>query len=180
MNEKIIKIQTYLWFNDQAEEAVRFYTSIFKNSSIRNTTYYLNSGQDIHGRAGGSVMSVEFCLEGQEFAALNGGQVYKLNEAVSIVVNCENQEELDYYWEKLSTDGDEESQHCGWLKDKYGLSWQIIPFEFYRMIQDADTTKAKRVMDAMFTMKKMDIEKLRKAYENGNTQTVTPPSNEKE
>jgi predicted 3-demethylubiquinone-9 3-methyltransferase (glyoxalase superfamily) len=164
MDAKIAKIQSYLWFDDQAEDAVRFYTAIFKNSGVGKVSRYLDSGQDIHGKPAGSVMAVDFHLEGQEFVALNGGPVYKLNEAISIVVNCETQEELDYYWEKLSAGGDDEAQRCGWLKDKFGLSWQIIPLEFYEMIQDKDTEKSRRVMDAMFKMKKLDLIKLREAY----------------
>jgi predicted 3-demethylubiquinone-9 3-methyltransferase (glyoxalase superfamily) len=165
VSNKIAKIQTNLWFNDQAEEAVRFYTSIFKNSGIGTVTYYLNSGQDIHGKAAGSVMTIGFHLEGQEFVALNGGPEFKFTEAISIVVNCETQDELDHYWEKLSEGGDKKAQVCGWLKDKYGVSWQVVPFDLYAMIQDPDTEKSKRVMDAMYKMGKLDIHILRKAYE---------------
>jgi predicted 3-demethylubiquinone-9 3-methyltransferase (glyoxalase superfamily) len=165
MGDKIAKIQTNLWFNDQAEEAVRFYTSIFKNSGLGRSSYYLNSGQDMHGKPAGSVMAIEFHLEGQEFVALNGGPGFKFTEAISIIVNCETQEELDYYWEKLSEGGDKEAQNCGWLKDKFGVSWQIVPSELYDMILDPDTEKSERVMDAMLKMeKKLDIHILRQAY----------------
>jgi predicted 3-demethylubiquinone-9 3-methyltransferase (glyoxalase superfamily) len=162
-NEKA-KIQTNLWFNGQVEEAVRFYTSIFKNSGIRNITRYSDSGQELHGQPVGTVMTIEFYLEGQEFVALNGGPMFKLSEAISVIVNCDTQEEVDYYWEKFISDGGEETD-CGWLKDKFGLSWQIVPLEFYTLIADPDNEKSKRVMDAMFTMKKLDLKILRKAYE---------------
>jgi predicted 3-demethylubiquinone-9 3-methyltransferase (glyoxalase superfamily) len=165
MGGKIAKIQTYLWFDNQAEEAVRFYTSFLKNSGIGNITYHPSSGEEFPGRPPtGSVMTVEFHLEGQEFVALNGGPAFKLSEAVSIAVNCETQEEVDYYWEKFISNGGEES-HCGWLKDKFGLSWQIVPAEFYVLAFDPDSKKSNRVLDIMYTMKKLDLDVLRKAYE---------------
>lgn len=167
MNTNPVKIQINLWFDNQAEEAARFYTSIFKNSSIGRITRYVDSGQDIHGIPAGTVMTVEFSVNNQEFVALNGGPLYKFNEAVSIIVNCGTQDEIDYYWEKLSAGGDEAAQQCGWLKDKYGLSWQIVPSELIAMTADPDTVKAKRVTDAMLKMKKLDIGKLRMAY-NGD------------
>jgi predicted 3-demethylubiquinone-9 3-methyltransferase (glyoxalase superfamily) len=158
------KIQTNLWFDGQAEQAARFYTSIFKNSKLGKRTRYLDSGREIHGQNEGSVMTVEFALEGLEFVALNGGPEFKFTEAISLIVNCETQAEVDYYWEKLlQGDGAQES-NCGWLKDQYGISWQIVPIEFTAMLQDADTVKAKRAMDAMFTMSKLDIAVLKKAY----------------
>jgi predicted 3-demethylubiquinone-9 3-methyltransferase (glyoxalase superfamily) len=159
------KIQISLWFDNQAEEAVRFYTSVFKNSAIGKINRYPDSGQEIHGIPAGTVMTVEFSLEGREFVALNGGPFFKFNEAVSIIVNCETQEELDYYWEKLSSGGDEKAQQCGWLKDKYGVSWQIVPAALSGMTMDSDPEKAKRVMDAMLKMKKLDIAELQKQYD---------------
>lgn len=162
--DKVVRIQTNLWFDDQAEEAVRFYTSIFKNSGIGAIARYLDTGEEFHGKPAGSVMAIEFSLEGQDFVALNGGPEFKFNEAISFVVNCETQEELDYYWEKLSSGGDEKAQICGWLKDKYGISWQIVPSALNDMIRDPDTEKSKRVMDALYRMGKLDIAILRKAY----------------
>jgi predicted 3-demethylubiquinone-9 3-methyltransferase (glyoxalase superfamily) len=161
MAKTLAKIQTNLWFDDQAEDAVCFYTSIFKNSKKGRISYYTDAGKEFHGKPAGSVMSIEFTLEDQNYTALNGGPVFKLNEAVSIIVNCENQTEADYYWEKLSEGSDENTHRCGWLVDKYGLSWQIIPVEFYELTQDP--VNGKKVMQAMFGMKKLDIAKLRQA-----------------
>ena len=121
------KISANLWFDRQAEEAVNYYMSIFRNSRIIRVTYYGEEGHDIHKMPAGSVMTIEFELEGQTFVALNGGPVFKFNEAVSFIVNCDTQAEIDYYWDKLSRDGDKNAQQCGWLKDKFGLSWQIVP-----------------------------------------------------
>jgi predicted 3-demethylubiquinone-9 3-methyltransferase (glyoxalase superfamily) len=162
MADKLSKIQMNLWFDNQAEEAVRFYTSIFKNSGIGTITYYQDSRQDIHGKSVGSVMTIEFYLEGIQFVALNGGPEFKFSEAMSIIVNCETQEEVDYYWEQLSAGGCESS--CGWLKDKFGVSWQIVPLAFTHMTRDADSEKSKRVLEAMYTMKKLDIKILQKAF----------------
>jgi predicted 3-demethylubiquinone-9 3-methyltransferase (glyoxalase superfamily) len=153
------KITPFLWFDDQAEEAVNLYTSIFKNSKIKEVSRYGEAGP---GPAG-SVMVVNFELDGQEFTALNGGPVFKFNEAVSFVVNCETQEEVDDLWEKL-TDGGEEVQ-CGWLKDKFGLSWQIVPTKLGELMGDPDPVKAQRVTQAMLQMKKLDIAGLQRAYE---------------
>ena len=153
MAAAMAKIQTNLWFDNQAEEAARFYTALFKNSGIRKITYYPDSGQEFHGKPADSVMLIEFHLNGQEFTALNGGPVFKLSEAVSIVVNCDTQEEVDFYWEKLALDGGEESP-CGWLKNKFGLSWQIVPVEFSAMAADPDSEKSKQVSAAVFTIKK--------------------------
>ena len=152
------KISPFLWFDQQAEEAARFYTSIFPNSAIRATTYYGEAGPGPKG----SVMTMAFELDGQPFAALNGGPHFKFNESVSFVVNCESQEEVDYYWERLG-DGGQESQ-CGWLKDKFGLSWQIVPISFIEMLKDPSPERIQRVVQAMFTMKKLDLAKLEKAY----------------
>jgi predicted 3-demethylubiquinone-9 3-methyltransferase (glyoxalase superfamily) len=153
------KITPFLWFNDQAEEAAKFYTSIFKNSRIGKITRYGESGP---GPAG-SVMTVAFELNGQEFVALNGGPLFKFNEAISFVVNCETQAEVDDYWSKLTAGGEE--VQCGWLKDKYGLSWQVVPTVLPELLSDPDPVKAQRVMAAMLQMKKIDIDSLRRAYE---------------
>jgi len=155
------KITPFLWFDDNAEEAVKFYISIFKNSKIGKIARYDEAGEKASGRPKGSVMTVEFELEGQEFVALNGGPHFKFTEAISFVVNCETQEEVDYYWEKLSAGGKE--VQCGWLKDKYGLSWQIVPTVLGELLGDKDAAKAQRVMDAMLKMVKLDIKKLKQA-----------------
>jgi len=153
------KITPFLWFDDNAEEAMNFYVSIFRNSRILSVTRYGEAGPG----AKGSVMTGKFQLEGQEFVALNGGPHFKFTEAISFVVNCETQEEVDEFWEKLS-EGGEESQ-CGWLKDKYGLSWQIVPTILIEMLQDKDPEKSQRVMKAMLQMIKIDIKTLKQAYE---------------
>ena len=157
------KISPCLWFDDQAEEAAKFYTSIFPNSKIVAVTRYGKAGHEIHGRGAGSVMTVEFELDGQGFTALNGGPVFKFNEAVSFQISCETQEEVDYYWERLSAGGDERAQQCGWLKDRYGVSWQVVPTVLVGMIQDPDPAKAGRAMTAMLKMKKLDIATLKRA-----------------
>ena len=157
------KITPFLWFDDKAEEAANFYVSIFPNSSVGDISRYGEEGSKAAGRPKGSVMTVEFQLEGQNFVGLNGGPHFKFTEAVSFVVNCKTQEEVDNYWEKLSAGG-QESQ-CGWLKDKYGLSWQITPTILTEMMKDKDPAKAERVMKAMLTMKKLDIATLKQAYE---------------
>jgi predicted 3-demethylubiquinone-9 3-methyltransferase (glyoxalase superfamily) len=147
-----------LWFDTQAEEAARFYTSIFKESKVVSVSHYGEAGP----RPAGTVMTVNFELEGQEFTALNGGPEFKFNEAISLLVNCETQEEVDEFWEKLSEGG--EKGPCGWLKDKYGVSWQIVPTVLEEMLQDEDAEKANRVMKAMLQMSKIDIAGLEKAY----------------
>lgn len=157
------KITTFLWYDDKAEEAANFYVSIFKNSKIGGITRYGEAGSKAAGIPKGSVMTIEFQLDGQEFSALNGGPHFKFTEAISLVVNCETQEEIDNYWEKL-LEGGQESQ-CGWLKDKYGLSWQVVPTVLVEMYQDKDPEKSERVMAAMLEMKKLDIAKLEQAYE---------------
>jgi predicted 3-demethylubiquinone-9 3-methyltransferase (glyoxalase superfamily) len=159
--EKVKKINPFLWFNNQAEEAAKFYVSIFKNSGVKKVVHYGKAGPGPEG----SVMTVEFELEGQEFTALNGGPVYKFTEAISFVVNCNSQEEVDYYWDKLTEDGEEGV--CGWLKDKYGLSWQIVPTVMVEMMSDPDPEKAKRVTEAMLQMVKIDIKTLKEAYDGG-------------
>lgn len=159
------KISPCLWFDDQGEEAAKFYTSIFKDSKIGDVTRYGKEGYEIHGREEGTVMTVEFEIEGQKFLALNGGPIFKFNEAISFQVYCETQEEVDYYWEKLSEGGDEKAQQCGWLKDKYGVSWQIVPTILIKMLKDKDSEKSQRVMKAMLQMHKLDISILKKAYD---------------
>lgn len=152
------KITPFLWFNDNAEEAMNFYTSIFKNAKIGNVTRYGAAGPGPEG----SVMTATFQLEGQEFMVLNGGPAFKFTEAISFFVNCETQEEIDRLWEKLTADGGKESQ-CGWLKDKYGLSWQIVPSNLSQLLNNPDREKAKRAMNAMLQMKKLDIQALEQA-----------------
>jgi len=159
------KISPFLWFDSQAEEAAKFYVSIFKNSKIIEVTRYGKEGYEIHGMQEGTVMTVDFEIEGQGFVALNGGPVFKFNEAISFQVKCETQEELDYYWDRLSEGGDENAQQCGWLKDKYGVSWQVVPIILAKMIQDKDTKKSQKVMKAMLQMHKLDIKTLCQAYE---------------
>ena len=159
------KISPCLWFDDQGEEAAKFYTSIFKDSKMGDVTRYGKEGYEIHGREEGTVMTVEFEIEGQKFLALNGGPIFKFNEAISFQVYCETQEEVDYYWEKLSEGGDEKAQQCGWLKDKYGVSWQIVPIILIKILKDKDSEKSQRVMKAMLQMHKLDISTLKKAYD---------------
>ena len=156
------KITPFLWFEDRAEEAAKFYVSIFKNSKIRNVTRYTEAGKEVHGRPPGSAMTVEFQLEGQRFIALNGGPQFKFTEAISFSVDCKTQEEVDRFWKKLSEGGEEGP--CGWLKDKYGLSWQINPTILGEMLSDSDPTRAKRVMEAMLKMKEIDIAALKRAH----------------
>ena len=159
------KISPCLWFDNQAEEAANFYVSIFKNSKIGNITRYGEEGYEVHKMPAGTVMTVEFQLEGQDFIALNGGPVFKFNEAISFQVHCKTQEEVDGYWEKLSKGGDKNAQQCGWLKDQYGVSWQIVPTVLPKMLQDKDSKKSQRVMKALLQMKKLDIKRLKQAYE---------------
>ena len=154
------KITTFLWFDNNAEEAVKFYCSVFKNSRILNTTHYGDSGAGPKGK----VMTVDFELDGQRFAALNGGPTYKFTEAISLVVNCDTQEEIDYFWEKLSSEGGREVE-CGWVKDKYGLSWQIVPTILFDELFQGGDSQTDRVLRAVMTMKKLDIEDLKKAAE---------------
>lgn len=165
MNNKIQKITTNLWFDTQAEEAAKFYTSIFKNSKIGRITRYGRVRHEIEGISEGTVMTVEFQLEGQKFVALNGGPQFKFTEAISFIVNCESQEELDYFWEKLSEGGDEKAQACGWLKDRFSVSWQVIPSDLTEMVNSPDAEKSNRVMKAILQMKKIDIKTLKQAYE---------------
>jgi predicted 3-demethylubiquinone-9 3-methyltransferase (glyoxalase superfamily) len=156
------KIKTYLWFDNNAEEAMNFYVSIFKNSKVLDVMRYSDAGPGPKG----AVMLVTFQLEGQEFIALNGGPQFKFTEAISLLVDCKSQEEVDTLWEKLTADGGAPSA-CGWLKDKFGLSWQITPTVLIEMLKDPDPEKAKRVMEAMLQMSKIDIGKLKEAYNAG-------------
>jgi len=155
------KITPFLWFDDNAEEAVKFYASIFKKSKIGKIARYAKGGEKVTGRPAGSVMTVEFELDGQEFVALNGGPIFKFNESVSFVVNCKTQAEVDYYWKKLSAGGKE--VQCGWLRDKFGLSWQIVPTILGELMSSKDAAKSVRVMQAMLKMVKLDIKQLKAA-----------------
>jgi predicted 3-demethylubiquinone-9 3-methyltransferase (glyoxalase superfamily) len=159
------KIVPCLWFDNQAEQAANYYTSIFKNSKIVKTTYYGEAGEEIHGQKPGTVLTVAFELDGNPFTALNGGPIFKFNEALSLQVMCDDQKDIDYYWEKLSVGGDANAQQCGWLKDKYGLSWQIVPKAIAELVGDPKSEKSQRAMTAMLGMKKIDLEALERAYE---------------
>jgi predicted 3-demethylubiquinone-9 3-methyltransferase (glyoxalase superfamily) len=156
------KITPCLWFDTQAEDAAKFYCSAFKNSKINAISRYTDAGQEIHNKPAGSVMMVTFELDGQPFAALNGGPIFKFDEAVSFQIACETQADIDYYWGKL-TEGGQEGP-CGWLKDKFGLSWQVVPAAISRMMTDPDTTKSARVMNAFLKMKKLDLMAIERAY----------------
>jgi predicted 3-demethylubiquinone-9 3-methyltransferase (glyoxalase superfamily) len=158
------KITPFLWFDKEAEEAAKFYTSVFDNSRIVNVTRYGKAGQETHRMSPGTVMTVEFELAGQTFTALNGGPVFKFNEAVSFLVTCDTQKEVDHFWEKLSQGGDKNAQQCGWLKDRFGLSWQVAPSILSKMLADPDPQKSQRVMTALLKMKKLDIDALKRAY----------------
>jgi len=157
------RIAPCLWLDNQAEEAAKFYVSIFKNSKIVTVACYPKAGQEIHKRPVGSVMTVAFELSGQPFTALNGGPVFTFNEAVSLQVYCDTQEEIDYYWDKLAKGGDPKAQQCGWLKEKYGLSWQVVPKALADLFADHESEKAQRAMEAMLRMKKIDIDELERA-----------------
>jgi len=160
------KITPFLWFDGQAEDAVKFYTSIFKDSKIGRILRYGEETAKVSesGQPVGSVLTIEFEIEGQKFVALNGGPQFKFNESISFVINCKTQEEVDYFWEKLTANGGEESA-CGWLRDKFGLSWQVTPTVLVDMLHEKDAAKAERVMHAMLQMKKIDIKTLKDAYE---------------
>jgi predicted 3-demethylubiquinone-9 3-methyltransferase (glyoxalase superfamily) len=162
------KITPCLWFDNQAEEAAKFYVSLFENSAMGAVTRYGKEGFEVHGRPEGSVLTVSFRLEGQEFTALNGGPHFKFTEAISFVVRCETQAEVNHYWDKLGEGGDERARQCGWLKDKYGVSWQIVPTALFEMMAETDKIKSGRVMRAMLQMKKLDLAELRQAYEGNH------------
>jgi len=157
------RISPFLWFDHQAEEAANFYVSVFKNSRIVRISRYPKAGQDQHQQPEGSVMVVAFELEGQPFSALNAGPAFKFNEAISLMINCSDQQEVDYYWDKLTAGGDPKAQQCGWLKDKYGLSWQVTPTVLLDMWQHHDSPQAQRAMEAMMRMKKIDIAEIQRA-----------------
>lgn len=158
------KIGICLWFNSQAEEAVDFYTSIFKDSKIIETYHYGEAGYEYHQKPAGSILTIVFELNGQQFTALNGGPHFTFNEAISIEVYCDAQEEIDHYWKNLSEGGEKDAQQCGWLKDKYGVSWQIIPTRLMEIMNSPEYAKRERALNAMFEMKKLDIAQLEKAF----------------
>jgi len=158
-----LKITPCLWFDHQAEEAASFYTAIFPGSCIVSTTRYTDAGFELHHKPAGSVMTVAFELDGQPFVALNGGPVFRFNEAVSLQIGCADQAEVDHYWEKLSAGGDPAAQQCGWLKDKFGVSWQVVPYLLTELLQQPDAARARRVTQAMLQMRKLDIEALARA-----------------
>ncbi|WP_165020954.1 VOC family protein [Dysgonomonas sp. ZJ279] len=155
------QITPCLWFDGKAEEAARFYVSVFKNSNIKSISHYGKEGYEIHNQKEGTVMTVEFEINGQTFTALNGGPIFQFNESVSFQVYCDTQDEIDYYWDTLTADGGEES-YCGWLKDKFGLSWQIVPSILVELMKDQ--AKAGRIMEVFMQMRKLDIEKIKNAY----------------
>lgn len=157
------RIIPFLWFDNQAEDAAKFYVSIFKNSKIESVTRYGEAGATVSGRGKGTVMTVDFQLEGQDFVSLNGGPIFTFSPAISFVVNCKTQKEVDELWGKLSADP--KAEQCGWLKDKYGVSWQIIPTILNEMLQDKDPEKSERVMKAMLQMQKIDMKILQEAYD---------------
>ena len=157
------KIAPCLWFDHQAEEAATFYVSVFKDSKITSVSRYTEAGEEIHKQRPGSVLTVAFELNGQPFTALNGGPVFKFNEAVSLQVYCNNQEEVDYYWNRLTEGGDPKAQRCGWLKDKFGLSWQVVPTRLPELLKDHESPRAQHAMAALLRMKKIDINELERA-----------------
>ena len=159
------RITPCLWFDSEAEDAANYYVAIFKNSKVKNIGRYGEAGKEQHQRPPGSVMIVEFDLDGQAFTALNGGPIFKFNEAVSLQVSCKDQAEVDYYWEKLGAGGDPKAQVCGWLKDKYGLSWQIVPDVIPKLLADQKSAAGQRAMSEMMKQKKPDIAALQKAYD---------------
>jgi len=163
LSAKVQRISPFLWFDSEAEPAARFYTGIFKNSRIGTITRYGKAGFETHHRPAGSVMVVSFELDGQKFTALNGGPQFKFNEAISFQVSCETQDEIDYYWEKLSAGGDPRAQQCGWLKDKYGPPWQVVPTMIGELFKDENSARAQRVMETMLPMKKLDLAALKRA-----------------
>jgi len=160
----IQRIAPCLWFDDQAEQAADFYLSVFPNSKITQVARYGEAGREFHGKAPGSVMTVAFELDGQAFTALNGGPVFRFNEAISLQVYCQSQDEVDHYWDRLSAGGDPRAQQCGWLKDRYGVSWQIVPSALSAMLADGDSGRSQRVMAALLRMHKLDIAALQRAY----------------
>ena len=162
---KIKNISPCLWFDTKAEEAAKFYVSVFDNSKVGRISRYGEAGHEVHKKPAGSVMTVDFELDGHPFTALNGGPEFTFNEAVSFQVFCDSQETIDYYWDKLGAGGDPAAQVCGWLKDRFGVSWQIVPTQLADWIADSDRAKAERTMDALMKMKKLDIAALEKAHD---------------
>lgn len=160
---QVQRITPCLWFDNQAEEAANFYVSIFQNSRISKITRYNSAGKETHGKAEGTVLTVAFALDGLAFTALNGGPQFKFSEAISLQILCDTQEEIDYYWSRLTADGGQES-HCGWLKDRFGLSWQVVPSALPDMLNDPDPAKTERVTNAFLPMKKLDLAAIRRAY----------------
>jgi len=158
-----LKLTPCLWFDHQAEDAARFYCGIFPNARIVNTTRYTSAGFEFHGKPAGSVMTVSFELDGQPFVGLNGGPVFQFNEAISFQIGCADQAEVDHYWSKLGAGGDPAAQQCGWLKDQFGVSWQVVPYLLTELLQQPDAGKAQRVTQAMLQMKKLDIDALARA-----------------
>lgn len=163
MQTRFQRITPFLWFDDQAEEAVNFYLSIFDNSRVVTSTHYNQASAQVSGQSEGSVMTISFELDGQSFVALNGGPHFKINEAISFVVNCQWQTEVDHYWDRLSEGGDPMAQQCGWLKDRYGVSWQVVPALLIELLSDPDRGKSGNAMQAMLKMKKIDMQALRQA-----------------
>lgn len=159
------RITPFFWFDDQAEEAANYYVGIFPNSRIVDILRFSEAGQEIHGRPAGSVMTVRFELDGQLFTGLNGGPLFTFNESVSFEIECADQEEIDYYWERLGAGGDPNAQQCGWLKDRFGLSWQVTPRDMDELFRDPNSPATQRAMTAMLQMKKLDIAELRRAYD---------------
>lgn len=159
------RVRLNLWFDSEAEEAAAFYTSVFKNAKLGRVTRFPAAGQKIHGKPAGSVMTIEFELDGRPFVALNGGPQFKFNEALSLEVVCADQAEVDYYWEKLGEGGDPSAQQCGWLKDRFGLSWQIVPSGMEEMMNHPDRERSERAFRAMLAMKKLDIAEMRRAFD---------------
>ena len=158
------RIAPCLWFDHEAEDAASFYVSVFRNSKMVTVVRYSQAGQAIHKKPVGSVMQVVFELDGQEFTALNGGPEFRFNEAISLQIYCETQDEVDHYWDKLSQGGDPRAQRCGWLKDKYGVSWQVVPKAIEEMLKDHESPRAQRAMEAMLQMKKIDVGELQRAF----------------
>jgi predicted 3-demethylubiquinone-9 3-methyltransferase (glyoxalase superfamily) len=165
----IQKITPFLWFDSQAEEAAKYYVSIFKNSKIGNISHYGEAGKEVHKHPPGSVLVVDFTLEGQRFMALNGGPNFKFNEAISLYIGCKDQGEIDYYWNKLTRGGDPAAQQCGWLKDKYGVSWQVALEAMEQLVGDPSDPGSQRAMEAMMEMKKIDVAKLEEARAGAGT-----------
>ena len=164
-SSRLQRITPFLWFDTQAEEAATFYTSVFDDSRIVTVVRYPPVGQEVHGRPAGSVMTVQFELEGQSFTAINGGPHFRFTEAVSFVIACRNQEEVDYFWDRLAAGGDPRAQQCGWLKDRFGLSWQVVPTPLIDMLTDPDTARSQRAFQAMLQMKKLDIAAAKRAFD---------------